>query len=328
MAVFYAVEFPSEDEKSRGPYVVPEHKVKVENGSFRVLWSVVDELNGDLKEAYFDATCLKEGTKKECGDFVDHLKKSREVAEISNKGGVRSRKKPLKLDDYEFQGPSASGKPPAKKARKPLEPLFSNCPDDEELELMEELEPFDPQAEGNAVLNKWKEKALPASERPNGHSRQNSKTKKPLLKGNACPVKKRKTLVVKKSEQKAGGNEIKSAQKKARSNTADSQSINIGKALHLEMKLVVHWDKSDTPAEFTISVAPDTTFKGLKNKIAQTTRIAPNNQLLIVKGNEWQMEEQARVCDVWSTDDLVALFEKDMPSSGRYTFEYQKCFNI
>ena len=71
MAVFYAVEFPSEDEKSRGPYVVPEHKVTVEKGSFRVLWSVVDELNGDLKEAYFDATRLKEGTKKECGDFVD-----------------------------------------------------------------------------------------------------------------------------------------------------------------------------------------------------------------------------------------------------------------
>ena len=36
-AVFYAVEFPSEDEKSRGPYVVPEHNVKVEKGSFHVL---------------------------------------------------------------------------------------------------------------------------------------------------------------------------------------------------------------------------------------------------------------------------------------------------
>lgn len=323
MAVFYAVEFPSEDEKSRGPYIVPEHKVKVEKGSFRVLWSVVDELNGDLKEAYFDATRLKEGTKKECGDFVDHLKKSREVAEISIKGD-RSRKKPLKLDDYEFQGPTTSDKPPAKKARKPLEPLFSNYPDSEELEMMEELEPFDPETEGNALLNKLKKKALSASENANGHSRQNSKTKKPSLKGNACPVKKRKTLVVKKSEQKAGGSAIKSALKKARSNTADSQSINIAKALNLEMKLVLHWDKSDTPAEFAISVAPDTTFKGLKNKIAQTTRIAPNNQLLIVKGKEWQMEEQARVCDIWSTDDLVALFEKDLPSSGQYTFEYKK----
>ena len=98
-----------------------------------------------------------------------------------------------------------------------------------------------------------------------------------------------------------------------KSNTADSQSINIGKALHLEMNLVLHWDKSNTPAEFTISVAPDTTFKGLKNKIAQTTRIAPNNQLLIVKGKQWQMEEQPWVCDIWLIDDLVALFEKDVP---------------
>lgn len=42
MAVFYAVEFPSEDEKSRGPYVVPEHKVKVEKDLFAffgVLWT-------------------------------------------------------------------------------------------------------------------------------------------------------------------------------------------------------------------------------------------------------------------------------------------------
>ena len=60
------------------------------------------------------------------------------------------------------------------------------------------------------------------------------------------------------------------------------------------MKLTLHArDKSDTPAEFTITVAPDTTFQGLKKKIAQTTRIAPNSQLLIVKGKEWEMEEQA-----------------------------------
>lgn len=102
MVVFYVVEFFFEDEKSRGFYVVSEYKVKVENGFFRVFWSVVDEFNGDLKEAYFDVICLKEGTKKECGDFVDYFKKLREVVEISNKGGVRSRKKLLKFDDYEF----------------------------------------------------------------------------------------------------------------------------------------------------------------------------------------------------------------------------------
>ena len=45
--------------------------------------------------------------------------------------------------------------------------------------MMEELEPFDPETEGNALLNKLKKKALSASEKANGHSRQNSKTKKP-----------------------------------------------------------------------------------------------------------------------------------------------------
>lgn len=42
MAVFYAVEFPSEDEKSRGPYIVPEHKVKGKRDLFAffgVLWT-------------------------------------------------------------------------------------------------------------------------------------------------------------------------------------------------------------------------------------------------------------------------------------------------
>ena len=66
MAVFYAVEFPLEDAKSRGPHIVPESKVNEENGSTRVLWKVVDE-NGELTEAYFKATNPQKGTKKECG---------------------------------------------------------------------------------------------------------------------------------------------------------------------------------------------------------------------------------------------------------------------
>ena len=49
MAVYYAVEFPSEGSKSRGPYTVPENKVKIESGKTLVLWSVVDE-NGDVME--------------------------------------------------------------------------------------------------------------------------------------------------------------------------------------------------------------------------------------------------------------------------------------
>ena len=99
---FYVVEFPSEDEKCRGPYLVPANKVKKENGTTQVLWRVVDELMGNIMEVYYEATCVKQGRKKECSDFLDLLKKNRQQAEISNKGGVRSCKKPAKLDYYEF----------------------------------------------------------------------------------------------------------------------------------------------------------------------------------------------------------------------------------
>ena len=53
MAMYYAVEFPSEDGKSKGPHIVRENKVKLENGQTQVLWSVVNE-NGDLMEEYFE----------------------------------------------------------------------------------------------------------------------------------------------------------------------------------------------------------------------------------------------------------------------------------
>ena len=45
---FYIVEFPSEEEKFRGPYFVSANKVKEENGTTQVLWSVVDELMGSI----------------------------------------------------------------------------------------------------------------------------------------------------------------------------------------------------------------------------------------------------------------------------------------
>ena len=120
MAVFYAVEFPSEDSKSRGPYTISENKVRVKNGKTYVLWCVVDK-NGDTNEQYFEATNLKKGSKKECGGFIDHLKKSREKADISNKDG-RIRKKPAKLDDYEDPNSITpqTTKPPSKRPRKAL----------------------------------------------------------------------------------------------------------------------------------------------------------------------------------------------------------------
>ena len=178
---FYVVEFPSEDEKCRGPYLVPANKVKKENGTTQVLWSVVDELMGNIMEVYYEATCIKQGRKKECSDFLDLLKKNRQQAEISNKGGVRSCKKPAKLDYYEFEDLaecSTSGKPPTKKAKKATtETPFNTCINESD----EDLAPFDPETERKAVMKKWTKEALSKSENPKtkGFSCQNSKTKKP-----------------------------------------------------------------------------------------------------------------------------------------------------
>lgn len=303
---FFVVEFPSEEEKYRGPYLVPANKVERENGTTQVLWSVVDELKGSLMEVYYEATCLKQGTKKECSDFLDLLKKSREQAEISNKGGVRSRKKPSKLDDYEFDGLaecSTSGKPPTKKAKKATrEPSFNihiNEPD-------EDSEPFDPEMEGNTVLKKWTKKALSENKKPktNGLSRQNSTSKKPPREDSG-------------KQQRSQEEKIKSLQKKARCETAETQSNDIDKLMHKGMKLLLHWDNSEDPAEISISVSPETTFESLKSQISQTTRISPSNQLLILKGKEWLMEEQGKICQCWTTDDLVAIFERKDSSSGK-----------
>ena len=164
---FYVVEFLSEEEKCRGPYLVPANKVKEENGTTQVLWSVVDELMGSIMEVYYEATCPKQGTKKEYSDFFDLLKKNREHA--------------AKLDDYEFEGLaecSTSGKPSTKKAKKAtIETPFNTCTN----ERIEDSEPFDPETERKAVMKKWTKEVLSKSEKPktNGFSCQNSKSKKP-----------------------------------------------------------------------------------------------------------------------------------------------------
>ena len=174
---FYVVEFPSEEEKCRGPYLVPANKVKEENGTTQVLWSVVDELMGSIMEVYYEATCFKQGTKQECSDFFDLLKKNREHVEISDKWGVRSRRKPAKLNDYEFEclaECSTSGKPPTKKAKKATtETPFNTCIN----ERVDDSELFDPETEKKAVMKKWTKEVLSKSEKPksNGFSRKNSK---------------------------------------------------------------------------------------------------------------------------------------------------------
>ncbi len=56
-------------------------KVKLADKQTLVQWSVVNE-NGDVKDAYFEATNLKTGSKKDCGEFIDQLKTSREEVKI------------------------------------------------------------------------------------------------------------------------------------------------------------------------------------------------------------------------------------------------------
>ena len=313
MAVFYAVEFPLEDAKSRGPHIVPESKVKEENGYTRVLWKVVDE-NGELTEEYFQATSLKKGTKKECGEFIDRLKKSREKAEISNKSEW-SRKKPHKLSDYDFE--NLTEQPTAKKPRpKVCEFSLKN-----DLEIMEsDSESFDPEAEERAVLADWQQKArsLKAGKKKktaNGSYRQNRESL-PSQEDSSSKEKKRKPRAKKDKENEEKGFS-NAAQKKARSEIADSQSIDIGKTVSHSMKLLLHVNETDRPIEFNISVDPETTFKTLKSLIAQTTRIPSDSQLLVFKGQEWKMDENGRICDDWSTDDLVAIFEECKPSKGK-----------
>ena len=104
------VEFPSEDAKSKGPHIVPKNKVKVENGRTQILWTVINE-NGDLMEE------RKKASRRDCGEFIDCLKKSREKADISNKEGPCC-KNPSKLNDYENLENLNS--PPLKKPRKTL----------------------------------------------------------------------------------------------------------------------------------------------------------------------------------------------------------------
>ena len=96
----------------------------------------------------------------------------------------------------------------------------------------------------------------------------------------------------------------------------EAQSNAIEKLMQKGMKLLLHSDNSDEPADISISVSPETTFEGLKRKISETTRISPGNQLLILKGKEWLMEKQEKISHCWTTDDLVAIFERKDFSSG------------
>lgn len=104
MADFYVVEFPNEaDPKSRGPHIVQEHRVRLDDNAagnvVEVKWNVLNS-EGEVSEAYFTAISLHKGTRKACADFMDKIRRNREIAEVTNKEG-RARKKSAKLMDQD-----------------------------------------------------------------------------------------------------------------------------------------------------------------------------------------------------------------------------------
>lgn len=186
-------------------------------------------------------------------------------------------------------------------------------------EVREFSESFDPEADGKSVLADWQQKAcsLKAGKKKtaNGSSCQNRESVPPQ-KDSSSKEKKGKPRAKKDKENEEKGFS-NAALKKARSEIAESQSIDIGKTVSLSMKLLLHGNETERPVEFNLSVDTETTFKTLKSLIAQTTRIPSDKQLLVIKGQEWKMGENGRICDDWSTDDLVAISEECKPSKGR-----------
>ena len=302
MAMYYAVEFPSEDGKSKGPHIVPENKVKVENGQTQVLWTVVNE-NGELMEEYFEATNLRKGSRRDCGEFIDHLKKSREKADISNKEG-RCRKKPSKLKDYEDLENLNS--PPLKKPRKTLydeawNDFCTNSVDESDEDDVEMLD-------GNEVLARWEQKV--AKKRTNGFSRQNKNKESSQSRSSSQPKKANKPLRVSEGT-------VKNSVKKAREETVFSQSSEIGKSLALEMRVVRHGLNGSEPMEFKISFPRHSTYGMLRKQLSQMTGILPADLLIIIKGEEWVMGDCEVIAEVWSPEDLVAVCEKGTKLDGK-----------
>ena len=104
--------------------------------------------------------------------------------------------------------------------------------------------------------------------------------------------------------------------KKAREETADSQSCEISQNLALNiMKVIRH--RHDSPVEFSINVPYCSRFEKLRRQLSQMTGIQPENQLLIIKGVEWVMEDYQMISEVWSPQEFVAISEKDAKCNGK-----------
>ena len=104
--------------------------------------------------------------------------------------------------------------------------------------------------------------------------------------------------------------------KKSREETADSRSCEINQNVALNMMKVIRHGR-DSPVEFSINVPNCLTFGKLCQQLSQMTGIQPENQLLIIKGVEWVMEDYQMISEVWSPQELVAISEKDAKCIGK-----------
>lgn len=225
-------------------------------------------------------------------------------------------KKPSKLDDYEdfdkLSSSGCSGKPPLKKPRKVLfevnlDPPKSLNSVDLSTSSVEESDDENNDADnedldGSVALARWKQKVA-AKKQANGFSRPNRNTEnKPHKKTGYKPKTIHKPL--KENKKKAATpSKSKNAVKKAREETANSQSCEIGKSLNLEMRVLRHGYNGSGSVQFNLCVSPSLTFGTLRKELSQMTGISPANQLLIIKGKEWNLEDHKLITTVWSLDD-------------------------
>ena len=68
-----------------------------------------------------------------------------------------------------------------------------------------------------------------------------------------------------------------------------------------------------------MSVSPSSTYGTPRKQLSQMTGILPANQLIIIKEEEWVMENYKLITDVWSPDELVAISEKCTKLIGKYS---------
>ena len=196
---------------------------------------------------------------------------------------------------------SASNAPPLKKPRKTL---FDEAWNEFSYDFDEgDIEEFD----GNEVLARCEEKV--AKKWTNGFSRQNKNKERSQSRSGSKPKQANKLLIA--SERK-----VKNSAKKAREETVYSKSSEIGKSLALEM-MVRHGLNGNEPVEFKISFSHHSTFGMLRKQLSQMTGIFPADQLIIIKGEEWVMEDREVITEVWSPEDLVAVFEKGTKLDGK-----------